>query len=88
LKRIPASDPAEEELLGCIPHLRAFAWFLTKNRDRADDLVGNAIVRALRSGKQAHAEIRLKIGCLLVYATRTTKKCARALSDSVPPMTG
>jgi RNA polymerase sigma-70 factor (ECF subfamily) len=35
-----------DEVLAAIPHLRAFATSLTGNRDRADDLVQDTIVRA------------------------------------------
>jgi RNA polymerase sigma-70 factor (ECF subfamily) len=38
---------AETDLITVVPHLRAFAWFLTKNRERADELVQDTIVRAL-----------------------------------------
>jgi RNA polymerase sigma-70 factor, ECF subfamily len=50
----------EEGLLECVPHLRAFAWFLAKNRDRADDLVQNTIVRTLTAAHQVHAGTNLK----------------------------
>src|SRR5688572_16240798 len=43
---------AETDLIACVPHLRAFAWFLTKNREWADELVQDTIVRALT---EAHA---------------------------------
>jgi RNA polymerase sigma-70 factor (ECF subfamily) len=39
-------------LLDCMPHLRAFARSLTRNRDRADDLVHDATVRALGAAHQ------------------------------------
>jgi RNA polymerase sigma-70 factor, ECF subfamily len=51
---------AESDLIACVPHLRAFAWFLTKNRERADDLVRDAIVRALTEEHQFQPEINLK----------------------------
>ena len=54
------SNVGEKDLLACVPHLRAFAWFLAKNRDRADDLVHDTIVRALTPGHQFHAGIKLK----------------------------
>ena len=54
------SNVGERDLLACVPHLRAFAWFLAKNRDRADDLVHDTIVRALTPGHQFHAGIKLK----------------------------
>jgi RNA polymerase sigma-70 factor (ECF subfamily) len=39
-------------LLDTMPHLRAFARSLTRNRDRADDLVHDATVRALAAAHQ------------------------------------
>ena len=51
---------AESDLIACVRHLRAFAWFLTKNRERADDLVQDAIVRALTEAHQFQPEINLK----------------------------
>lgn len=40
------------ELLEAVPHLRAFARSLTRNRDEADDLVHDAIARALTAQHQ------------------------------------
>jgi len=54
------SNVAEADLVACIPHLRAFAWFLARNRDRADDLVQEAIVRALTAAHQFRAGTNLK----------------------------
>ena len=54
------SNVGEEDLLACVPHLRAFAWFLAKNRDRADDLVQDTIVRALTAAHQFHPGTNLK----------------------------
>jgi RNA polymerase sigma-70 factor (ECF subfamily) len=42
----------ERELIAHIPHLRAFARFLTQNADQANDLVQDTIVRALRAQHQ------------------------------------
>jgi RNA polymerase sigma-70 factor (ECF subfamily) len=39
-------------LVECIPHLRAFARSLTRNREQADDLVHDAAVRALTAERQ------------------------------------
>jgi len=50
----------EEDLLACVPHLRAFAWFLARNRDRADDLVQETIVRALTAAHRFRAGSNLK----------------------------
>jgi RNA polymerase sigma-70 factor (ECF subfamily) len=46
------SKAIEEEILACLPHLRAFARSLTGSRDRADDLVQDAALRALTAGNQ------------------------------------
>ncbi|MGH6892479.1 MAG: sigma-70 family RNA polymerase sigma factor [Dongiaceae bacterium] len=52
----PAFDRMSAELqsalLDVLPHLRAFARSLTRNRDQADDLVNDAIVRAISASRQ------------------------------------
>lgn len=48
----PRSAVVEEEVLACLPHLRAFARSLTGDRDRADDLVQDAVLRALGAAQQ------------------------------------
>src|SRR5215470_9220276 len=52
----PAFDRMSAELqsalLEVLPHLRAFARSLTRNRDQADDLVNDAIVRAISASAQ------------------------------------
>jgi RNA polymerase sigma-70 factor (ECF subfamily) len=50
----------DAELLACLPHLRAFAIFLTRNRDRADDLVQDTMVRALSAAHQFQAGTNLR----------------------------
>jgi RNA polymerase sigma-70 factor, ECF subfamily len=47
-----ASPEFRSALVDSIPHLRAFARSLTRNRDRADDLVHDAAVRALAASEQ------------------------------------
>jgi RNA polymerase sigma-70 factor (ECF subfamily) len=54
------SNVGEKELIACVPPLRAFAWFLARNRDRADDLVQDTIVRALTAAHQYRAGTNLK----------------------------
>lgn len=55
-----SSNVAQSELITCVPHLRAFAWFLARNRDRADDLVQDTIVRALSEAHRFQAGTNLK----------------------------
>src|SRR5215475_6302166 len=47
-----ATPSVREEILLCLPHLRAFARSLAGNRDKADDLVQDAIVLALAAANQ------------------------------------
>lgn len=47
-----ASPEFRSALVDCIPHLRAFARSLTRDRNRADDLVHDAAVRALGAANQ------------------------------------
>lgn len=55
----PEADPTpappfdiRREVVTVMPHLRAFARFLTGNRERADDLVQDAVVRCLQAAHQ------------------------------------
>ena len=47
-----ASPDFHVSILECIPHLRAFARSLTRDREHADDLVQDVIVRALSAADQ------------------------------------
>jgi RNA polymerase sigma-70 factor (ECF subfamily) len=49
-----ASDTPEFQaaLVDVLPHLRAFARSLTRRREQADDLVNDAVVRALSAAEQ------------------------------------
>jgi len=46
------ADEVRTGVVECMPHLRAFARSLTSNRTLADDLVHDAIVRALTAAQQ------------------------------------
>src|ERR1700742_5039814 len=46
------SQEMRDALLEAVPHLRAFARSLTRNRDQADDLVNDTIVRAIAASNQ------------------------------------
>ncbi|MCF4165366.1 sigma-70 family RNA polymerase sigma factor [Zavarzinia compransoris] len=48
----PVKFDIRAEVIAVMPHLRAFARFLTGNRERADDLVQDAVVRALTAAHQ------------------------------------
>jgi RNA polymerase sigma factor (sigma-70 family) len=44
-----SGEPVRRELIALLPRLRRFARALTRNPDEADDLVQNAVERALKS---------------------------------------
>lgn len=46
------STSIDDDILACLPHLRAFARSLTGDRDRADDLVQDAVLRAISAASQ------------------------------------
>ena len=48
------------QLVGLIPHLRRFARSLTKDSDKADDLVQEACERALKKLNRSGEELHLK----------------------------
>lgn len=54
------SNVPEAELLACIPKLRSFARYLTKDPDRAGDLVQDTVVKALNASHQFQAETSLR----------------------------
>jgi RNA polymerase sigma-70 factor (ECF subfamily) len=56
----PTWNFGESDLVGCVPHLRAFARSLTGHRERADDLVQDTIVRALKASHQFQPGTNLK----------------------------
>jgi RNA polymerase sigma-70 factor, ECF subfamily len=47
-----ASDEFYNQLVDCLPHLRAFARVLCRQHDLVDDLVQDAVVRALAASNQ------------------------------------
>jgi RNA polymerase sigma-70 factor (ECF subfamily) len=49
----PSDTPEfQKALVETLPHLRAFARYLTRRREQADDLVNDAVVRALSAAEQ------------------------------------
>jgi len=44
---MPLTNQLRDDMLGCVPSLRAFAISLSGNGDRADDLVQETLLRAL-----------------------------------------
>ena len=59
----PAPCGAEEfytQLINCLPHLRAFARVLCRRHDMVDDLVQDAVVRALAAANQFQAGTNFK----------------------------
>ena len=55
-----ASSVTEADLVACVRPLRIFARSLTRNHERADDLVQDTVVRALAAAHQFQAGTNLK----------------------------
>jgi RNA polymerase sigma-70 factor (ECF subfamily) len=79
---------AESDLIVCVRHLRAFAWFLTKSRERADDLVQDTIVRALTAahGFQPGTNLKAWMFAILrhLHYNEVRKNCIRTQSLDDP----
>ncbi len=54
------SAKIDQEILDCLPNLRAFARALTGTRDRADDLVRDAVLCALSVASQYKAGVNFR----------------------------
>jgi RNA polymerase sigma-70 factor (ECF subfamily) len=79
---------ADHDLIACVPHLRAFARFLTGNRERADDLVQDTVVRALTAAHQFQRGTNLKAWMFTILRNqhyndvRKTRIRLQSLDDS------
>ena len=88
------ANVSEAELLACVPDLRAFALFLSRNRDRADDLVQDTIVRALTAAHQFRAGTNLKAWLFTIlrnhYYSELRSNCMKpqSLDDPMTPQPG
>lgn len=60
----------EDELLRCLPDLRAYARSLTKNRPDADDLVQDAILRMLRAAHRYETGTNFKAWAFTILRNR------------------
>ena len=68
----PAEPPGDfrEQLVELLPHLRAYARFLAKNRDLADDIVQDSLVRMLKAEQQLRPNSNLKAWAFTVLRNR------------------
>ncbi|MFB9970185.1 sigma-70 family RNA polymerase sigma factor [Pseudoroseomonas cervicalis] len=62
--------PIEDELLACLPDLRAYARSLTRNRHDADDLVQDAVVRMLNSADRFQPGTNFKAWAFTILRNR------------------
>jgi RNA polymerase sigma-70 factor (ECF subfamily) len=60
MKAVTLENTIRYQLVGLIPHLRRFARGLTKDPDKADDLVQEACERALTKLSRSREELNLK----------------------------
>ena len=75
----------EKQLLGIIPDLRAFARFLTGNPTEADDLVQDAVVRALNAYDHFDLDTNIKAWTFTILRNIRINSISPGLTDT--PMT-
>lgn len=61
-----ASNEFRAQVVECLPQLRAFARVLTRNRERADDLVHDTLVRALAAEDKFQRGTNIKAWLLTI----------------------
>jgi RNA polymerase sigma-70 factor (ECF subfamily) len=74
----------EAMLLEVIPHLRAFARSLTRNRDQADDLTHDAVVRALAAIDQFTPGTNFKAWMFTILRNLYYNECRKRWIKSTP----
>ena len=88
---IPDTD-TRRQIAALLPDLRAFARFLARDRTIADDLVQDAVVRALGALDQFQPGTNLKAWLLTIVRNafyeqmRRQKRESRALSSRFDPV--
>jgi RNA polymerase sigma-70 factor (ECF subfamily) len=60
----------DQEILSCLPDLRAYARSLTRDRDAADDLVQDAVLRMLNSAERYQHGTRFKAWAFTILRNR------------------
>jgi RNA polymerase sigma-70 factor (ECF subfamily) len=75
---MPVEDTLRDQMLAAVPSLRAFATFLTGNRDRADDLVQDTLMRAWANIDRFKRAQTLRHGSSPSYATASIPSIASA----------
>ena len=74
----------EAMLLAVVPHLRAFARSLTRNRDQADDLTHDAVVRALAAIDQFTPGTNFKAWMFTILRNLYYNECRKRWIKSTP----
>jgi RNA polymerase sigma-70 factor, ECF subfamily len=82
--RDEASPEFRAALVECIPHLRAFARSLTRDRELADDLVHDAAVRALAAAHQFCPGTNFKAWIFTILRNLYYNEGRRDRSKNVP----
>lgn len=60
---MPLTESLRNDILAAVPSLRAFAISLSGNGDRADDLVQETLLRALRTSIRFNRDRTCRLGC-------------------------
>ena len=81
-KAVGRENTLKYQLVGLIPHLRRFARGLTKDSDKADDLVQEACERALKKQNKYGKELRLESLLYRIIYNRWIDKLRRRKTRS------
>ena len=79
-----ATPEFRSALVDCIPHLRAYARSLARNRDRADDLVHDTAVRALAAAHQVTPGSNFKAWIFVILRNLYYNQGRKGFSHNVP----
>jgi len=84
-----ASDQFYKQLVDCLPHLRAFARVLCRHHDMVDDLVQDAVVRALAAANQFQEGTNFKAWMFTILRNQniTTFRRQKIMPISLDDMT-
>ena len=78
----PREEALRQQMVGLLPRIRRFAWGLTKDPDRADDLVQEACERALERLHQFADRSRLDSWLYRIVYTRWIDRLRRSKTRS------
>lgn len=75
---MPNNDSFEDDVIACLPHLRAFARLLSRNPTLAEDLVQETVLRALTYRRQFTMGTNLRGWLIVILRNRYFNEVRRS----------